>query len=165
MLAQINFFERYHDMSVLVTIGIYLQNKGCFTAGKITSQKTHMRRVDMAKALINSLTNYRKVHPEIRDNDLILTSEHGEYCATKDFYKRWDEYILDLSENAGLKEYFTSKQLRHYFASLCYMSGIDVKSTSKLMGHSSPDITLRIYVHLDNKIKRVKLTKLDEYIA
>ena len=156
----INFEEKYIEVNKAIEIV-----HGASVLKDTTKTESGMRRVDMAQVLIDSLINYRQSHPEIKDTDLILKSEHGEYCATKAFYRRWDEYILDLSEKAGLKEYFTSKQLRHYFASLCYMSGIDVKSTSKLMGHSSPEITLRIYIHLDNLFKRVKLTKLDEYIA
>ena len=158
--CDINFEQEYIEVNKAIEIV-----HGASVLKNSTKTDAGMRRVDMIQILIDSLKTYRRSHPQIQDNDLILTNNKGKYCDTKTFYKKWDEYLLDLSESAGLKEYFTSKQLRHYFASLCYMSGIDVKSTSKLMGHSSPEITLKIYIHLDKLFKRVKVTKLNEYIA
>nr|MCR5295753.1 tyrosine-type recombinase/integrase [Lachnospiraceae bacterium] len=38
--------------------------------------------------------------------------------------------------------------IRHTFCSRCYQKGIDVKTTQKLMGHSSISITLDYYTHL-----------------
>ncbi|MCR4718455.1 MAG: tyrosine-type recombinase/integrase, partial [Firmicutes bacterium] len=39
----------------------------------------------------------------------------------------------------------------HTYATNLYYVGIDIKSAQYLLGHSSLDMTLRIYTHLDSK--------------
>ena len=50
--------------------------------------------------------------------------------------------------------------LRHTFATQCIKSGVDVKTLSDLLGHSSVKITLDRYVHSDMQLKRRQLEKL-----
>lgn len=50
--------------------------------------------------------------------------------------------------------------LRHTFATECIKSGVDVKTLSELLGHSSVKITLDRYVHSDMLLKRRQLEKL-----
>ena len=50
--------------------------------------------------------------------------------------------------------------LRHTFATQCVKSGVDVKTLSELLGHSSVKITLDRYVHTDMQLKRRQLEKL-----
>ena len=50
--------------------------------------------------------------------------------------------------------------LRHTFATECIKSGVDVKTLSELLGHSSVKITLDRYVHSDMQLKRKQLEKL-----
>ena len=50
--------------------------------------------------------------------------------------------------------------LRHTFATECIKSGVDVKSLSELLGHSSVKITLDRYVHSDMEMKKRELEKL-----
>lgn len=52
--------------------------------------------------------------------------------------------------------------LRHTFATECIKRGIDVKTVSELLGHSSVKITLEKYVHPDLELKRRQLQKLYE---
>lgn len=41
--------------------------------------------------------------------------------------------------------------LRHTFASMLYDAGVDVKTAQRLLGHASPEITLRLYTHLSEQ--------------
>lgn len=50
--------------------------------------------------------------------------------------------------------------LRHTFATECISCGIDVKTVSELLGHSSVKITLDRYVHSSMENKRKQLEKL-----
>lgn len=50
--------------------------------------------------------------------------------------------------------------LRHTFATECIRLGIDVKTVSELLGHTSVKITLERYVHSDIDMKRKQLEKL-----
>lgn len=50
--------------------------------------------------------------------------------------------------------------LRHTFATNCIEIGMDIKSLSEILGHSSVEITLNTYVHSSLKAKRKYLEKL-----
>lgn len=64
-----------------------------------------------------------------------------------------------------LLERFTAHQLRYTYCTMLYLSGVDVLTASKLMGHSNVKITLDIYTHLDEKYKKLNIRKFNEYIA
>lgn len=53
--------------------------------------------------------------------------------------------------------------LRHTFATNCVEIGVDTKSLSELLGHSSVSITLNIYVHPSMELKRNHLNNLSSY--
>lgn len=48
----------------------------------------------------------------------------------------------------------TLHDLRHTFATRLVAAGADVKSTSRIMGHSTPSTTLKVYVSEDEEAKR-----------
>ncbi len=50
--------------------------------------------------------------------------------------------------------------IRRTFASECIEAGVDVKSLSEILGHSSVNITLNRYVHSGMQIKKMNMKKL-----
>lgn len=56
--------------------------------------------------------------------------------------------------------YLNFHSLRHTFTTECIKSGVDVKTLSELLGHSSVMITLDRYVHSNMELKRKQLGKL-----
>lgn len=61
-------------------------------------------------------------------------------------------------------ETFNPHQLRHTYATLLYMAGVDIKTASELLGHSDVTVTLKIYIDLDKKYKEININKFDEFI-
>lgn len=59
----------------------------------------------------------------------------------------------------------TPHWLRHTFASLLYMAGVDVITAKEQLGHADIKTTLEIYTHLDALFKTKSITKLDEYLT
>ena len=59
---------------------------------------------------------------------------------------------------------FTPHQLRHSYCTMLYYSGISIKQTQKLMGHSSIDMVYNIYSHLDEQ-KESTFDKINNYIS
>lgn len=51
-------------------------------------------------------------------------------------------------------ESFNFHMLRHVFATRCIALGFDINSLSEILGHSSVQITLNLYVHSTNERKR-----------
>lgn len=56
-------------------------------------------------------------------------------------------------------------QLRHTYATLLYVSGMDVLTGSKLLGHSDVQLTLNTYTHLDEVYKTPDISPLNEYLS
>lgn len=54
--------------------------------------------------------------------------------------------------------------LRHTFATRAIESGINIKTVSEILGHSSIKITLDKYVTLTNDFKRRELNKFEKYL-
>lgn len=59
---------------------------------------------------------------------------------------------------------FNPHQLRHTYATLLYLSGVDVLTACDLLGHSNIETTLKIYTHLDKQFKELNISKFDSYI-
>lgn len=53
--------------------------------------------------------------------------------------------------------------LRHTFATRWIEFGMDVKSLSEVLGHAGVQITLDIYVHSSDKLKREAIEKLEDF--
>lgn len=62
-------------------------------------------------------------------------------------YQKLTYQTKKLCRLAGVK-YLGEHVFRHTFATNCYYKGIDVKILSKLMGHSSVQVTYNIYINL-----------------
>lgn len=64
-----------------------------------------------------------------------------------------------------IMERFSAHQLRHTYCTMLYIAGVDILTASKLMGHSSVDVTLKIYTHLDEKYKKINIDKFNTFIS
>lgn len=60
-------------------------------------------------------------------------------------------------------EYFNFHMLRHAFATRCVSMGLDVKSLSEILGHSSIQITLNLYVHTTIQQKRLFMRQYSSF--
>lgn len=55
--------------------------------------------------------------------------------------------------------------LRHTFATRCYKNGMDIKTLSEILGHSSPTTTLKVYVHTDLETKKNAMELVNKRLA
>ena len=62
-------------------------------------------------------------------------------------------------KDAGL-EHIRFHDLRHTFATLTLQNGIDVKTVSSMLGHSSAGFTLATYIHATNKVQEQAAAKM-----
>ena len=58
---------------------------------------------------------------------------------------------------------FTPHQLRHSYCTMLYYSGIKIKETQNLMGHSSAKMVYDLYAHLDSKKEDIS-DKINSFI-
>ncbi len=80
------------------------------------------------------------------------TTHHTEPRIYRDYYRRLLKK-LDI-------EFKNFHSLRHTFATRCIEMGVDYKTVADLMGHSSVNTTLNLYVHSNFSQKKSAINKL-----
>lgn len=113
--------------------------------------KFSIRAVPVPTFMLTALSELKCSQPE-SNYFLTCSPSHTEPRSYSSKYKSFLN-SLDIP-------YRRFHSLRHTFATECVKSGVDVKSLSELLGHSSVKITLERYVHSDMELKRKELEKL-----
>ena len=72
-------------------------------------------------------------------------------------------YIKKLTEKLEMEK-VTCHTLRHTFATRCVEFGVDIKTLSEILGHSSVQITMDRYVHPTMEMKKRSMEKMVEGI-
>lgn len=116
--------------------------------------ETSKRIIPIPNFIIELLKKYKS-----KDNYFILSNSEKLYDPRylEIFYKR----ILKKC-NIKNNKFHT---LRHTFATRSIESKMDVKTLSEILGHSSVEITLRLYVHPTYDMKKASLEKLVEFMS
>lgn len=109
----------------------------------------------------------------------VVHSARGTRMTDTAWRRMWDSYMIELNikygyagaankyNPEGLKmriKPFTAHQLRHTYASMLYMAGVDVLTARDQLGHTDIKTTLSIYTHLDKRYKNNSMDKLDSFL-
>ena len=70
----------------------------------------------------------------------------------------------DLDKSDRLQFSIRAHDLRHTYASMLFEAGVDVKTAQKLLGHTTPEMTMRIYTHLSAQQEKSSVNKLSKFI-
>ena len=93
-------------------------------------------------------------------DDIYLLSNKKTPLEPRNYRRFYDELITSLPIHK-----INFHGLRHTFASISIEAGVDFKTVSELLGHSSISITLNTYVHLSMNYKRKGLEKMAKFIS
>lgn len=130
------------------------QNHQLIVIESLPKTNSSIREIPLNSILVKILKKLKS------PNTYVLSNKFG----AKIDYRGYQMSFTRILRKLKIKHYgFHS--LRHTFATRLLESGVDIKTISELMGHSSPTITLNRYVHtnLGNKRKAMqKLTKKDD---
>lgn len=112
---------------------------------------------------------------------LVFTQHDGTLHTPSSFASAWRSYNNELNfkystkGNAEISKFdpkgflksfkINAHELRHTYATLLYLSGVDISTASKLMGHSTVQLTLDIYTHLDSVYKQPNIEKFNAYLS
>lgn len=88
-------------------------------------------------------------------NAFVLTGRADRYIEPRTLQYRFMQY----AKVCGL-DHIHFHVLRHTFATRCVEVGVEIKSLSEILGHTSPQFTLERYVHASMELKRNELKKL-----
>lgn len=152
------------------------------------------RTIDIPQRLVDFLRPLRKadfapfngVEPI---NLPVCRSASGEMFTNQAWRTMWRSYLTDLNVKYGfqgrVKKLAANKKigngkkqgklpmlipnitphwLRHTFATLLYLAGVDVLTARDQLGHADIKTTLAIYTHLNKIYKRKSMAKLDDYL-
>ena len=89
------------------------------------------------------------------NDDYYFLTNNNTFITTKKYYLFYLEFLKSLS----IKKY-KFHILRHTFATQSLLCGVDIKSLSEILGHSSVKTTLDLYVHVTDNEKLLQINKL-----
>lgn len=104
------------------------------------------RLVPIPDIIINEVTELVKAN----NGKTIFKKETSEGMLTDSAIKRHlESFLYDINKNRKNKIKFTCHQLRHSYCTMLYYAGVKIKKAQDLMGHSSAQMVLDVYTHLD----------------
>lgn len=147
----IDFYK--HALCVKRTILRIKQGDKTMLIESTPKSETSNRVIPIPDFLICLLSNFKN-----NDNYFLLTKDKKLYDPRllESFYKR----VLEKCKISHNKFH----TLRHTFATRCIESKMDIKSLSEILGHSSVEITLKLYIHPSYEMKKTQLENLVKFM-
>lgn len=89
-----------------------------------------------------------------KDNGFVIKGKSYEYTDPRTYQNSFHKCLVSCNLRS-----INYHALRHTFATRCIEAGVDIKTLSEMLGHSSVNITLNTYVHssLEHKRKQIEL--------
>ena len=126
------------------------------------------RTVPIPPILVSYLRDYKSNCKTI--SKYICTNTNGKLHSKTSWVKMWNSYLIDLNlkygyPNAHISKFdptiekgslpfrikrFTPHYLRHTFATLLYLQGVDMVTAKQILGHADIQTTVNIYTDLKN---------------
>lgn len=111
-----------------------------------------IRAIPISNKLYDILKKHKKKY---KDEDYFLSGESERFIEPRNYEK----YYKQILKKCRIKAY-KFHTCRHYFSSHCIEVGMDIKSLSEILGHSSIEVTLEKYVHSNLKTQKKYLEKI-----
>lgn len=132
------------------------QNHRTITYEDLPKTNNSIRELPISNQLLSILKELKS----ISNCDYIVVSHKNTSIKIRAYQKSFENLLNKLK----IKHY-SFHSLRHTFATRLLENGVDVKTISELMGHSSPTITLNRYVHTNLENKRKAMNNLTKKSA
>ena len=133
---------------------IYVGNKKTIIFIGDPKSKSSVRAIPIVNKLSRLLMRLKtKYHFE--NNVFLLSGSNKKFIEPRN-YQYWFKRRLEKLKISSYKFHI----LRHTFATNCIRIGMDVKSLSEILGHSSVTVTLNRYVHSSYDVQKKYLEKL-----
>ena len=146
--ADIDFVEQ-----MLYVRSTVIRNKSGQSAIAPPKSEMSQRSIPITKQLTHLLAAERRRG----SSEFVFTSpQRGSFLNPRTLQYRFQSLLTRL----GIAR-ISFHALRHTFATRWIECGMDVKSLSEVLGHAGVQITLEIYVHSSDKLKREAIEKLE----
>ena len=136
---------------IIIDKSVYrISNNGkSYTEVGMPKTEESIREVPINKKLYDVLVEYKE------KRGYVLTGNY-KYLDPRSY----QYYFKNILKQLDLDNY-NFHVLRHTFATKCVECQVDIKSLSEILGHTSVNITLNVYVHSSFSIKKTQLNKLN----
>lgn len=155
----------FNDQTININNQIIPTSKGIIS--KKPKSKDSIRSIPIPAVILKMIRKQQKHQMENKlicgqsysDNNLVCCKVDGSPYSPTYFTKVFTKI---LKEN-GLK-HIRYHDLRHSAATNMLKNGVDIKTVSTILGHSTIGITLDIYSHVENSMKKDALDKVQRAI-
>lgn len=137
------------------------------------------RTVPIPQSLIPVL---REAFRDVGTMELIYHARDGAPLTQTQWRRIWDSFMLELNLQHGQPlgqtrskfdprgvirtiRPFSPHCLRHTYATALHTAGVDVLTAKEWLGHADVQTTLGIYTHLDDRLVKSDIDKLDSFFA
>lgn len=126
------------------SIGVISQNHKSLMVEDLPKTNSSIREIPISSNLMPLLKCLKS-----KMSKYVVTSRVGKVVYPRAYQKAFENL-----QNRLKTKHYGFHSLRHTFATRLLERGVDIKTISELMGHSSPTITLGRYVHTNIHSKR-----------
>lgn len=124
--------------------------------------KSGYRKIPLTEEAIRILKAQKEKNKKIKDipeewSEYIFLSRKGEPVKNSTY----DTALFKICDKVGIKR-FSIHVLRHTFATRCIEAGMKPKTLQKILGHSSIQITMNLYVHVTEEEKQKEIELVAE---
>lgn len=126
----------------------------------VSDPKTNnsIRKVAVPKRTVELLVQEHNLHP---DSPYLFMSPRTGGMWSPDSVSRIHKELL---AKAGMDTRVRFHDLRHTFATLAMQNGVDPKTLSGMLGHSSAAFTLDTYTHVTHQMQQAAAEKMDHFM-
>ena len=161
---------------------IHINKAYTFIFGKATLGETKTEAGARSVPLLSILREHLIRPAGAADTDLIFTAPNGKAYSESTFKRHWRKYCISIGlvkqtpmeriDKDGtpyvwlrLDPTLTPHQLRHAYATLCYESGTDAKTTQSWLGHADLLTTQNVYTDIRAHKARKEIKKFAKYTS
>lgn len=140
-------------------------NKKTFLALSEPKTPHSVRAIPLLPYIAERLKQYKMEQEKyfkdkgLPETDMVFTTKTGNLVDPRDFQR---DFKL-LLKRSGLRE-INVHALRHTFATRALESGMNVKTLSKILGHSSVAFTLDTYAHVTEDLKFDEMAAMNSFL-
>ncbi|WP_066456850.1 tyrosine-type recombinase/integrase [Anaerotruncus rubiinfantis] len=154
-------FKLTHTLSRLKNLNPHIPSKTTLELRTLKSRNSK-RTLDMFDAMYDLLLAHKKAQDDIARKmpgynpmGFVFVTPDGQPVEPRTY----EDFFYKISVAAEIKG-ATFHTLRHTFATRCIENGIDILVLSKIMGHSNPETTLKLYGHILSEHKRNSMLRV-----
>jgi integrase len=134
---------------------------------KLPKTKSSIRTIAIDSTLVSELKNYHtwqkknklKYGPNYIESEYMLVSPNGAAMGTYGINKAINTILAKTNLH-----HISPHGLRHTHAIMLLESGVDIKTVSTRLGHTTVDMTANVYIHITRKHEEASVLKLEAYL-